>query len=178
MNKKFFFGVYLGAMLCIFAVHALSQNTFVKWSTFDMGFGISTAPNTVAISALGQAFVGTSGQANTRLESGFLSDTLFRVTLVAVHEDKPLPAVFALQQNYPNPFNPATTIRFELPRASKVSLKVYNVLGQEVITLVDEVKPPGTYDVQFSAQNLASGMYVYRLHAGEYVAVKKLVLLK
>jgi len=59
-----------------------------------------------------------------------------------------------------------------------VTLKVYNVLGQEAITLVDEEKPPGTYDVQFNASNLSSGMYVYRLHAGEYVAVKKLVLLK
>jgi hypothetical protein len=83
-----------------------------------------------------------------------------------------------LNQNYPNPFNPSTTIRFELPHSSKVSLKLYNVLGQEVITLVDGEKPAGIYEVQFSANNMSSGMYLYRLQAGEYVAVKKLVLLE
>jgi hypothetical protein len=91
---------------------------------------------------------------------------------------KELPREFCLNQNYPNPFNPSTTIRFDLPHASKVSLKVYNVLGQEVTTLVDEEKPAGRYDVRFNAQNLASGMYMYRLQAGEYVAVEKSLLLK
>jgi hypothetical protein len=96
----------------------------------------------------------------------------------SVENESGLPRQFALEQNYPNPFNPSTIIRYDLPHASKVSLIVTNVFGQEVMTLVDEEKPAGTHEVQFSAQNLASGMYMYRLQVGEYVAVKKMVLLK
>lgn len=88
------------------------------------------------------------------------------------------PAAFALSQNYPNPFNPATTIHFELPRATTVSLRVFNVLGQEVATLMTGEKSAGVYDVHFDASNLSSGMYVYRLQAGDFVAVKTLMLLK
>jgi hypothetical protein len=88
------------------------------------------------------------------------------------------PEKFVLAQNYPNPFNPSTTIRYELPSASRVSLKVYDMLGQEVVTLVDERKPAGVYAVQFDAGSLSSGMYVYRLCAEDYFAAKRLLLLK
>jgi hypothetical protein len=84
----------------------------------------------------------------------------------------------ALQQNYPNPFNPSTTIRYELPYASRVTLTLYNLLGQEVMTLVDGHKPAGMYDVQLNAGSLPSGMYLYRLHAANYFAAKRLLLLK
>lgn len=100
------------------------------------------------------------------------------VTTGVARADQQLPTCFSLSQNYPNPFNPSTTIRYELPKASRVSLKVYDVLGQEVSTLVDEEKPAGTYEVHFSTQNLSSGMYVYRLQVGDYVAAKKLILLR
>jgi hypothetical protein len=85
---------------------------------------------------------------------------------------------YALGQNYPNPFNPTTTIRYELPHASRVSLKVYNTLGQEVATLVNETKPAGVFTVTFDAGGLASGVYFYRLQAGDIVQVKRLILLK
>jgi len=95
------------------------------------------------------------------------------------------PKEFKLEQNYPNPFNPSTTIQYQLPEESKVTLKVYDILGSEVVTLVNEEQQPGYYEVQFNAsghsgnaRNLASGMYVYRLQAGEYVSVKKMMLLK
>lgn len=178
MKMKFFFASYLGTMLCIFAVNALSQNTFVNWSTFDMGFGVPTASNTVIKSAVGQAFVGTSLQANTRLESGFLADTLLRGMLVAVREDKSLPAVFALRQNYPNPFNPSTTIRYELPKAAYVTLLIYSVLGQTVETLVDEEQSAGFYQVKVEASRLSSGVYFYRLLAGTFIETKKLLLVR
>jgi hypothetical protein len=85
---------------------------------------------------------------------------------------------FNLEQNYPNPFNPSTNIKYQIPGASHVTLKLFDILGGEVAALVDEVKQPGTYTVQFDGSRLASGVYFYRLRAGDFVDVKKLILLK
>jgi len=89
-----------------------------------------------------------------------------------------IPSAVRLYQNYPNPFNPSTTIRYELPHSSRVSLKVYNTLGQEVATLVSETKPAGVHTVQFEAGSLASGVNFYRLQAGNFVETKTLVVLR
>ena len=85
---------------------------------------------------------------------------------------------YDLEQNYPNPFNPATTIRYQLPKEGLVTLKVYDILGSEVATLINEQKTTGKYEVNFNASNLASGVYVYRLSVNDYVNVKKMILLK
>ncbi len=89
-----------------------------------------------------------------------------------------LPSVFELAQNYPNPFNPVTIINYQLPIVNWVTLKVYDVLGREVATLVNEVKQPGTYTVQFDAAGLASTVYFYRLQAGSFAETKKLLVLR
>ena len=83
-----------------------------------------------------------------------------------------------MPQNYPNPFNPTTMIRYALPVASRVMVKVYNVLGQEVATLVDEVQEAGFKAVAFDASKLSSGVYFYRLSARSYVETKRLLILK
>jgi len=85
---------------------------------------------------------------------------------------------FSLEQNYPNPFNPSTVIRFQISKRDYVTLKVYDILGREVATLINAEKPAGDYNVGFNAQNLTSGVYVYRLQAGKFSDVKKLLLLK
>jgi hypothetical protein len=85
---------------------------------------------------------------------------------------------FKLYQNYPNPFNPATIINYAIGSNQFVQLKVYDVLGNEVTTLVDEEKPTGTYEVSFDANALASGIYFYQLKAGNYIETKKMVLIK
>jgi hypothetical protein len=89
-----------------------------------------------------------------------------------------LPESFSLSQNYPNPFNPSTTISFSLPAASDVSLKIFNVLGQEVTTLIDGPMDAGEHSVQFDAANLASGIYFYRINAGSFMDTRKMVLTK
>ena len=85
---------------------------------------------------------------------------------------------FYLFQNYPNPFNPTTKMDYSIPRASFVTLKVYDILGREVATLVNEEKPAGNYEVEFNGKGLSSGVYFYRIQAGNFVSTKKLVLLK
>jgi|GEM_PF-1546452 hypothetical protein len=89
-----------------------------------------------------------------------------------------LPVVFALGQNHPNPFNPSTTIKFTLPNRSKVELTVFNLMGQEVIKLVEGEKEAGFHEVQFDGTHLESGVYFYRLQAGDFIQVKKFILLK
>jgi hypothetical protein len=88
------------------------------------------------------------------------------------------PATFALMQNYPNPFNPSTVIAYQLPVVSTVTLKIYDMLGREVKTLVNDRQAPGLHSVTFNAINLASGVYLYRLQAGSYTETKRFVLLK
>jgi hypothetical protein len=83
-----------------------------------------------------------------------------------------------LYNNYPNPFNPSTRIQYAVSSRQFVSLKVYDVLGNEVATLVNEEKPIGSYEVEFDAIELPSGIYFYRLQAGDFVETKKMVLMK
>jgi len=83
-----------------------------------------------------------------------------------------------LEQNYPNPFNPTTTIRVKLPQTNHVTLKVYNMMGQEIATLVDQVKQAGTFEVGFDASDLPSGAYIYSISAGSFTSVKKMLLIK
>mgnify|MGYP000321372828 CR=1 FL=1 len=89
-----------------------------------------------------------------------------------------VPTSFSLEQNFPNPFNPTTTIQYSIPFSEKVSLKIFNLLGEEVKTLADEFQEAGKYSVQFNANNLPSGIYFYRLQAGSFVQTKKMILLK
>ncbi len=89
-----------------------------------------------------------------------------------------IPASYGLEQNYPNPFNPSTTIKYSIPKASMVTLKIFNILGQEVRTLVNQEKLPGAYEVSFNANSLSSGIYFYSLSAGNFYQVKKMMLLK
>jgi N-acetylneuraminic acid mutarotase len=89
-----------------------------------------------------------------------------------------MPGGFVLEQNYPNPFNPSTTITYVLPQTARVSLRIYNAIGQEVATLVDQKKPTGIHTVQFNGSNLASGIYLYRLQTGDFTQTRKFTILR
>jgi len=98
---------------------------------------------------------------------------------VSVEENEMIiPTEYALYQNYPNPFNPSTTISYSVAELNFVTLKVYDVLGSEITTLINEEKPAGSYDVEFNASQYPSGIYFYRLQAGSFVETKKMVLMK
>jgi hypothetical protein len=100
------------------------------------------------------------------------------VTNVRQNQKETVADLFQLDQNYPNPFNPSTTINYDLPRDSRVTLKVYDVLGREVTMLVNEDQKAGLKSAEWNATGFASGVYFYRLEAGSFVSVKKLLLLK
>ena len=106
--------------------------------------------------------------------------TLTRALQVSNEDDEfGIPTEYSLDQNYPNPFNPTTNIRFALPQASRVSLTIYNVLGQQVATLINgEQRVAGRYTVSFDASSLASGLYIYRIQAGSFINTRKMLLVK
>jgi hypothetical protein len=99
-------------------------------------------------------------------------------TVTTVENSQQLPTEYVLHQNYPNPFNPSTKIEFKIPDAGLVNLKVYDLLGREVITLVDEDLQAGNYNINYDASGLASGIYFYTLQAGEFISTKKMIYLK
>lgn len=100
------------------------------------------------------------------------------LNITSVENPGDLVKTFDLQQNYPNPFNPSTTIKYSVPKLANVTLKVYDVLGKEVATLVDAQQTQGVYEVAFDASNLASGMYIYTIKAGNFTSSKKMLLMK
>jgi hypothetical protein len=100
-------------------------------------------------------------------------------TIVSIGDPKnELKKSFILSQNYPNPFNPTTVIKYQLPEAGLVTLKVFDILGNEIETLVNEQKQTGTYEITWYAEGLPSGIYFYRLQAGDFIETKKMILMK
>ncbi len=98
--------------------------------------------------------------------------------LVRNFKGEGIPIVYDLAQNFPNPFNPSTTIRYQIPQDGIVTLKIYDILGSEVVTLVNEEKLSGKYEVNFNASSLASGVYIYKIQSGSFINSKKMILLK
>ncbi len=141
-----------------------------KWIVKKIRYS-SNVPATAAVSAL--------------LPPGFPQFTilgnvkeLLAMKATSVTNNEIFPARFLLEQNFPNPFNPSTVISYQLPADSFVSLKVYDINGREIAALVNEEQPAGKYSVQFSASNLAGGVYFYRLTAGNFSQTKKFIVLK
>jgi len=121
--------------------------------------------------------------------AGLAKSSASHIRIVATSDLPPLPPAenavtidipkqFALEQNYPNPFNPITVFRYQLPIDSKVTLKIYNLLGQEIKTLVDDWQDAGYKTVEWNASNFSSGVYFYRIHAGSFTQTKKLILMR
>ncbi len=125
--------------------------------------------------------VGTLGQPFMSSKSnpvGFWYQASRELNVAVEQSSLTVPGEFQLQQNYPNPFNPTTTIEFALPKQSNVTLKLFDILGREVATLVDDELESGVHKINFDAQDLASGIYFYRIHAEGFLKTKKLMLLK
>ena len=109
---------------------------------------------------------------------GFIPLMVSGATFIEEEMKYPLPDQYGLEQNYPNPFNPSTKIKYSIPQSSKVIIKVFDILGNEIEILVNEEKQTGTYDLTWYSKNLPSGVYFYQLRAGEFVQTRKMLLLK
>ena len=170
----------LSLMIFVYPADTFSQSSAIGWYAFNMGFARPSSANTMIKSAAGQIFVGFGEQGNTLIESGFLVDTLYRGQVMSVDQEdvETHPLIYSLGQNYPNPFNPQTVITFTLPKPEDVKISIYNMLGQRIMIVLDKPLQTGQHQVEFTAPNLASGVYFYRIEAGEYRAVKRMVLLK
>jgi uncharacterized protein (TIGR02145 family) len=120
--------------------------------------------------------IANAGKYNYRLKM-IDNDGSYKYSSI-VNADVLSPLTFELSQNYPNPFNPSTLIRYKTPISGLVSIKVFDALGKEVSTLVNEVKPSGNYEVSFNAKNLSSGIYYYQMRSGNFIETKKLTLIK
>jgi hypothetical protein len=99
------------------------------------------------------------------------------ITITAIEEDFNSVNFYCLTNNYPNPFNPSTTIKYELPKTSFVKIIIYDILGREIEKLVNEEKAVGKYEVNFDASDLPSGIYFYKMQAGDFIETRKMVLL-
>ncbi len=155
----------------------LTDNVFGKMKTIFKMFG-AIAPFSSIADSIGIIEMATGLSYDMLLSEAIINDKTYG-TVVAVKENPhPVPNVFSLSQNFPNPFNPATHFRFSIADFGFVSLKVFDVLGREIATLVNERKSPGTYEVEWNAGNVSSGVYFYRLQSGKYIETKKLMVLK
>ena len=141
--------------------------------TFLDSIDISTSDSNVK-------FAFAVGALNTGVEVWFDTVSIIEssVTSVEFNQSSNFPNNFTLMQNYPNPFNPSTTITFTIGKESFVSLKIFDVLGREVKTLIQEVVPAGPHSVQFHAEGLNSGIYLYRINAGNFIQSRKMILLR
>ena len=115
---------------------------------------------------------------NERISDFSAPDSVIPNIVGISNQQNELPRVFALYQNYPNPFNPITTIRYDVPKSTLVTIIVYDMSGREITTLVNEKKDAGSYELIFDASKLASGVYIYKMTAGEFTSMKKLILIK
>jgi hypothetical protein len=160
------------------------QGTFLPDSVGNVKMLLSTWPVPLAHGDSIEAVFGlVLGEGLVELQRN--SDTMAAIgnSLIVTSIDQPgtagtLPHEYRLDQNYPNPFNPTTVIKYQTPTNNHVTLAVFDVLGREVATLVDEFEGAGFKSVQFNAGGLSSGVYYYRLQAGSYAETKKLLLLK
>ncbi len=147
----------------------LSTNNGTTWNDVNMGL-TNTHVNCLVVSGT-ELFAGTE-------DGGVWKRPLSDMITAVENNENNIPSYFELEQNYPNPFNPTTKIKYQLAANGIVSLKVYDILGREVATLVNETKSAGNYEANFNAANLSSGIYLYRIQAGNFTESKKMILLK
>lgn len=182
--------------LNLFTAEIKDNSVLLSWTTVtevnNYGFELERKSGVTDWKKIG--FIEGSGNSNSPKQYSFTDKNLvggskFQYRLKQIDNDGRyeytdivevnfIPKEFALYQNYPNPFNPETKIRYQLPKESKVSIKIYDILGSEIRELLSEQKEAGIFELEFNAVNLPSGTYIYIMSTGDFVQAKKMILLK
>jgi len=160
----------------LFVTTALPQYQITN-SVIGSGGNVISNSNNNIVSTVGEAFIGKSSNTVNQNQIGFWY-AYQQTTITDVENEEIIPTVFKLEQNYPNPFNPSTRIKFAVPERSNVLIKVYDILGSEVATLVNEEMDAGWYENNFNAAGLSSGVYLFRMEAGNFISTKKMIYLR
>ncbi|MEO8231046.1 MAG: right-handed parallel beta-helix repeat-containing protein [Ignavibacteriota bacterium] len=196
------FSWWVPVELTSFTGNTLNGNVVLNWATAtelnNSGFEIQCKRNTsTSLSVTNWEHIGFINGNGTTTEKSFYSfvdknpvqgksfyrlkqidfDGTFELSNI-IEVDFSLLTEFSLEQNYPNPFNPTTSIKYAIGSKQFVQLKIYNILGNEVSTLVNEIRPAGNYEVNFNASRLSSGVYFYKLQSGSFIETKKMLLIK
>jgi hypothetical protein len=188
---KIFLTSLIVVFLC-FGIYTLFAEYQIKGSLSAAAKSSTENGNFHIASRVGGSISGRSGNSSIRINSGFGSfgravrageNSEIAVSAETLTGDNErlqnVPTEFRLYENYPNPFNPATTIRFDIPRATAVTIRIYDIRGQEVASFLNgKNMEPGSYEMQFDASGLSTGIYIYRITAGAYQNVKKMMLMK
>lgn len=176
MKYKYYSSLLVIAVLIIFSNISFAQNQ-IPISSLNSGGKKIVNTNYSLNSSLGDPFIGKSVSVSNHQYSGFWY--VYKADIgTPVENEEALPIEYNLQQNYPNPFNPSTMIKFSVPERSIVLIKIYDILGGEVATIVNEELEVGWYTHVFNASAYSTGVYVYRMQAGNYVSTKKMLLIK
>ena len=166
----------------LFAGGSTNLNSFGFYWSYDKGETWDSFPilDSLALKGISSmVIVPTNIPEDYQLYLGTFGNGVLRLQVpVSVIKENILPQTIRLYQNYPNPFNPSTTFRYSIPVQSKVTIKVYDVLGNEIAALMNEEKSIGTYELTWNASNLASGVYFYQLNAGNFNETKKMILIR
>jgi hypothetical protein len=167
-------------LLLLLPVEIMFSQNQMRYGTISTAGGKVSSTNKILMFTVGESvtgkILGTANQSSLGFWSIYQSDVL-----TSVEDEETMPVEYKLYQNYPNPFNPSTIIQYAVGSRQFVQLKVYDILGNEVATLVNEEKEPGYYEVDFNVGqtiSLSSGVYLYRLQAGDFVETKKMILLR
>lgn len=169
-------------ILILVAIFLICSSSFAhavsSYGILTTGCVTASSSQYITYGTVGQSVIGKVSDANWNTDAGFLSQVSLNIINPIPDKVEELTFAFSLSEAYPNPFNPITTINFSLARESHVSLKVYNVTGQNVVALKDEMMPAGRYSVVWNAVNMPTGLYFYALKADGYSETKKMMLVK
>ena len=166
----------IAIVVLFFVTTALPQYQITNSAISNGGNIISNSNNNI-VSTVGEAFIGKSSNTVNQNQMGFWY-VYQQSTITDVENEETIPTVFKLEQNYPNPFNPSTRIKFAVPERSNVLIKIYDILGSEVATLLNEEMDAGWYENNFNAAGLSSGVYLFRMEAGKFINTKKMIYLR
>ena len=184
MKKKLILNIIFVLVLILIPTQFVRSQYQIPYSVIGSGGNLSANSEYTLYSNAGEPFIGHSSNTSHNQYEGFWY-LYYEDVIVTVEDDLTMPATFKLEQNYPNPFNPTTIIKFGVPERSNVVLKIYDILGGEVATLVNEEMDAGWYERSFNAVSLSSGVYIYRLEAvstseqsEKFISIKKMLLIK